>query len=41
MADRPLRPRLQDILENIDIVTGAVGKLDFASFAADRQQASA
>jgi uncharacterized protein with HEPN domain len=35
MTDRPLRPRLQDILENIDIVAGAVGKLDFGRFAAD------
>ena len=35
MAARALRPRLGDILENIDIVTAAVDGRDFDDFAAD------
>lgn len=35
MAGRSLRPRLQDILDNISIVRGAIEGRDFASFASD------
>ena len=35
MAVRSLRPRLEDILENIVIVTGAVAGRDLADFTAD------
>jgi uncharacterized protein with HEPN domain len=35
MAARSLRPRLEDILENIAIVTGAVAGRDLADFTAD------
>jgi uncharacterized protein with HEPN domain len=34
-ASRALRPRLDDILENIDIAKGAVATHDLASFTAD------
>ena len=35
MAARSLRPRLEDILENIAIVAGAVAGRDLANFSAD------
>jgi hypothetical protein len=35
MASRSVRPRLQDILDNIAIVKGAIVDRDLASFTAD------
>jgi uncharacterized protein with HEPN domain len=35
MAGRSLRPRLQDILDNIEIVGGAISSGDVASFTTD------
>lgn len=36
MAPRSIRPRLLDILQNIDLVAEAVSGRDYASFQADR-----
>jgi uncharacterized protein with HEPN domain len=35
MAERSIRPRLQDILDNISIVGGAIEGRDYPSFVAD------
>jgi uncharacterized protein with HEPN domain len=35
MAARSLKPRLDDIIESIDIVTGAIAERDFQAFNAD------